>query len=76
RSRCAECKSGRDLLELGAEGPDHEKRCSARVSIDRNVIGEGEGRSKKVAEQAAAQAALDYLSTVSVPNHESGQHDA
>jgi len=64
------------VYELGAEGPDHEKRFSARVSIDGNVIGEGEGRSKKVAEQAAAQAALNYLSTVTVPNHESGQHDA
>jgi len=68
--------SAAPVYELGAEGPDHEKRFSARVSIDGNVIGEGEGRSKKVAEQAAAQAALDYLSTVSVPNHESGQHDA
>ena len=64
------------MYELGAEGPDHEKRFSARVSIDGNVIGEGEGRSKKVAEQAAAQAALNFLSTVTVPNHESGQHDA
>ncbi|MEI7623783.1 MAG: ribonuclease III [Actinomycetes bacterium] len=64
------------VYELGAEGPDHEKRFFARVSVDGNVIGEGEGRSKKVAEQAAAQAALQHLSTVTVPNHESGQQDA
>jgi ribonuclease-3 len=64
------------VYELGAEGPDHEKRFFARVSVDGNVIGEGDGRSKKGAEQAAAQAALDHLLTVTVPNHESGQHDA
>ena len=64
------------VYELGAEGPDHEKRFSARVSIDGTVVGEGGGRSKKGAEQAAARAALDHLSTVTVPDHESGQHDA
>lgn len=68
--------SSAPVYELGAEGPDHEKRFFARVSIDGDVIGEGEGRSKKGAEQAAARAALDHLSTVTVPNHESGQHDA
>ena len=64
------------VYELGAEGPDHEKRFFACVSVGGNVIGEGEGRSKKVAEQAAARAALHHLSTVTVPNHESGQQDA
>ena len=68
--------SSAPVYELGAEGPDHEKRFFARVSVDGNVIGEGEGRSKKGAEQAAAHAALVHLSTVTVPNHESGQHNA
>ncbi|MEX1217955.1 MAG: ribonuclease III [Acidimicrobiales bacterium] len=64
------------IYELGAEGPDHEKRFFARVLVDGNVIGEGDGRSKKVAEQAAAHAALNHLSTITVPNHESGQQHA
>ena len=68
--------SSAPVYVLGAEGPDHEKRFFARVSIDGDVIGEGEGRSKKGAEQAAARAALAHLSTVTVPDHESGQHDA
>lgn len=68
--------SSAPVYELGAEGPDHEKRFFARVSVDGNVVGEGEGRSKKGAEQAAAHAALNYLSTVTVPNHESGQPNA
>ncbi len=47
--------------DLQDEGPDHEKRFFARVSIDDEVIGRGEGRSKKLAEQAAAKAALARL---------------
>jgi ribonuclease-3 len=43
------------------EGPDHEKRFYAAVTVDDVVKGEGEGRSKKLAEQAAAQAAWTAL---------------
>jgi ribonuclease-3 len=39
-----------------AEGPDHAKRFFASVSVDGHVVGEGTGRSKKAAEQAAAEA--------------------
>jgi ribonuclease-3 len=40
-------------------GPDHSKEFSVEVRFDNHVIGEGTGRSKQVAEQAAAQDALD-----------------
>ncbi len=40
--------------ELTATGPDHAKRFEARVLIDGRLMGEGNGRSKKAAEQAAA----------------------
>jgi ribonuclease-3 len=40
-----------------SEGPDHAKRFFATVVIDGRVAGEGMGRSKKAAEQAAAEAA-------------------
>ena len=40
--------------ELVADGPDHAKRFDAKVFIGAEQWGEGEGRSKKQAEQAAA----------------------
>ena len=43
------------------EGPDHEKHFYATVSVDGRVVGSGEGRSKKEAEQAAAGVAWDEL---------------
>ena len=43
------------------EGPDHAKRFFATVIIGDGVLGRGEGRSKKQAEQAAAQAAWQAL---------------
>ena len=45
------------------EGPDHSKRFFATVSLRGEVYGEGEGRSKKSAEQAAARVAWDTLSS-------------
>ncbi len=41
----------------GESGPDHQKTFTAQVIFDGSVAGEGTGRSKKEAEQAAAQAA-------------------
>jgi ribonuclease-3 len=43
------------------EGPDHAKVFVATVEAGGRVLGEGRGQSKKQAEQAAAQAALEYL---------------
>ncbi len=42
-------------------GPDHDKRFVIQLLINSNVIAEGEGRSKKQAEQAAARAALELM---------------
>jgi ribonuclease-3 len=42
-------------------GPDHDKRFFAMVRVGAEVIGEGEGRSKKSAEQAAAAAGFANL---------------
>ena len=49
--------------ELTEEGPDHEKRFTAVVYVEGEAFGRGEGRSKKEAEQAAAQEAYDALQT-------------
>ena len=47
--------------QVRAEGPDHSKRFFASVRLDGEIRGEGEGRSKKQAEQAAACVAWQSL---------------
>ncbi len=42
-------------------GPDHDKQFTVQVLLNHNVIGEGTGRSKKNAEQAAAKEALSLM---------------
>ena len=42
-------------------GPDHNKRFVVEVHLNSNIIGRGEGRSKKSAEQAAAKVALELM---------------
>lgn len=43
---------------LTSEGPEHAKRFRFQVLVDAKPVGEGEGGSRKAAEQAAAQSAL------------------
>ncbi len=43
------------------EGPAHEKKFTVEVRIDEIVYGQGEGGSKKEAEQEAAKVALEKL---------------
>lgn len=40
-------------------GPDHRREFVVVVEVDGAMLGEGRGRSKKLAEQAAARAAID-----------------
>lgn len=42
-------------------GPDHDKHFVIEVLINSNAIAQGEGKSKKLAEQAAARAALALM---------------
>jgi ribonuclease-3 len=44
-----------------ATGPDHDKTFFAKVLVAKQLLGRGEGRSKKAAEQAAASAAFSAL---------------
>lgn len=46
---------------LKEEGPDHNKMFTAGVMLQGELLGQGSGRSKKLAEQVAAQNALDKL---------------
>jgi ribonuclease-3 len=47
--------------EIAEDGPDHAKVFTAAVVFDGRVYGRGQGRSKKQAEQAAAEAACVAL---------------
>ena len=46
---------------VGESGPDHDKLFSVEVSLNGTVVGVGKGRSKKKAEQAAAEQAVAAL---------------
>ncbi|MHB1317944.1 MAG: ribonuclease III [Anaerolineae bacterium] len=47
---------------IAEQGPDHERCFVAQVRVSDEVWGEGSGRSKQAAEQAAARAAIDQRS--------------
>ncbi|MBE6797571.1 MAG: ribonuclease III [Ruminococcaceae bacterium] len=46
---------------IGESGPDHSKIFTVEVHLNSNVIGTGEGSSKKQAEQNAAKQALSLM---------------
>jgi len=53
---------GMPRYEMTSEdGSDHDKMFSVQVRLEGRVIGRGQGKSKKAAEQEAARAALDHL---------------
>lgn len=43
------------------QGPAHDKKFTVEVHLNSNVIGKGEGHSKKAAEQMAAKQALELM---------------
>lgn len=51
----------RPRYKISSDGPDHEKTFTAIVSVDGGIKGKGAGRSKKEAEQNAAEMALAEL---------------
>ena len=61
----AQRRGGTVTYELtGEQGPDHSKTFSVRVLLNGETAGEGEGHTKKEAEQAAAGAALRALGAI------------
>jgi ribonuclease-3 len=46
---------------IGSEGPEHEKNYIVQVVIGETLMGEGKGRSKRAASQAAAEVALQKI---------------
>lgn len=55
--------------EIAESGPDHHKRFQATVRVGGEVLGTGEGTSKKEAEQRAAQAAWESQQTREGPQN-------
>lgn len=51
----------RPSYAVTGSGPDHQRTFSAMISVDGEVLGVGEGNSKKAAEQVAAERALKHL---------------
>jgi ribonuclease III len=50
------------VYEIASEdGPPHDRRFEIRAEVSGEILGTGEGRSKKEAEQAAAERALEQL---------------
>ena len=47
-----------EYIIMGESGPDHEKIFEVKVVLNNNILGQGNGRSKKIAEQNAAREAL------------------
>jgi ribonuclease-3 len=56
---------------LDAVGPDHEKRFRIEVSVGGDVVGRGEGLSRREAETAAAAQAIDKLGVGRPPERRS-----
>ena len=56
-------KSGQTLTYhmTGESGPDHQKRFYVEVRLNGTAKGEGSGKNKKEAEQAAAKSALEEM---------------
>ncbi|HLV35587.1 MAG TPA: ribonuclease III [Spirillospora sp.] len=52
---------------IDEEGPDHEKEFTVEVVIGDQVIGQGQGRSKQLAAQAAARNVLKKLEAGEIP---------
>lgn len=53
-----------EYVLVSAQGPDHDKKFVIEVHLNSNVIGRGVSRSKKGAEQAAAQEALSLMGEI------------
>lgn len=49
-------------------GPPHDRLFRFSIMVDEKCVGEGQGKSKKIAQQAAAAAALEMLKSPQEPN--------
>jgi ribonuclease-3 len=59
-------------MTVSASGPDHAKEFTVRVEVGGVVLGEGSGPNKKVAQQAAAQNALNNYDEADIKSRNKG----
>ena len=59
-----EAKGTLAYVIISESGPDHDKRYVCRCYIDGEVMGDGEGRNIKIAQTAAAEAALKKIGII------------
>ena len=71
----AATSSGVPEYQVDEEGPDHEKTFHARAVVGEEVLGTGTGRSKKEAEQKAAELAWRALTARAAPLAPEGRED-
>lgn len=64
-----------DYKVIREEGPDHDKHFWVAARMDHVTVGEGEGHTKKAAEQEAAYQALLKLKQQKAENLENGGND-
>jgi ribonuclease-3 len=57
---------------VAASGPDHAKEFTVRVEVGGVALGEGRGSNKKVAQQAAAQSALNRYDEAEIRTRSKG----
>ena len=60
-------QNGEDFLEyvtVGQTGPDHQKVFDVEARLNSNIVGRGQGRTKREAEQNAAKEALRLFGEV------------
>ena len=60
---------------LAVEGPDHDRQFLVAVEISGKPLGEGRGRTKKLAEQAAAAAAIVLVTSDRTLLHQTDETD-
>ncbi|MEO6951305.1 MAG: ribonuclease III [Polyangia bacterium] len=79
KTRLQECAARRKLTVryqlLGTTGPEHDKRFEVAALLDDVERARGEGRSKKEAEQRAAEVALAWLAPPTPPSSPSPRDD-
>ncbi len=75
QERTVRAGSGVPRYEITSRGPDHARRYVATVYVADQRLGAGEGRSKKDAEQAAAQVAFDVLEDDAMGDSDTAGHE-
>lgn len=63
-------KKAPQYVVLSEQGADHDKTFCVEARLDKTVLGRGEGKSKKQAEQAAALRALEHIQKERTERHE------